>query len=73
MMQQITQFSLTVGQNLKSWNRIDYYHAQNCPASNNDKENLFNNQYILLLVINSFILMTFMCKSGKLLQEEIRC
>ena len=38
-----------------------------------DKENLFNNQEFLLLVIISFILMILKCESGVILLGEIRC
>ena len=37
------------------------------------KENLFNNQEVLQLIIISFILMTLMCDSGVILKGEIRC
>ena len=37
------------------------------------KENLFNNQEVLQLIIISFILMTLMCDSGVILNGEIRC
>ena len=38
-----------------------------------DRENLFNNQELLQLVIISFILMTLMPDSGVTLWEEIKC
>ena len=38
-----------------------------------DKENLFNNQELLLLVVISFILVPLIFDSGVILQEEIRC
>ena len=38
-----------------------------------DKENLFNNQELLLLVVISFILVPLIFDSGGILQEEIRC
>ena len=37
------------------------------------KENLFNNQGVLQLIIISFILMTLMFDSGMILKREIRC
>ena len=37
------------------------------------KENLFNNQEVLQLIIISFTLMTLMCDSGVILKGEIRC
>ena len=37
------------------------------------KENLFNNQEVLQLIIISFILMTLMFNSGVILKGEIRC
>ena len=37
------------------------------------KENLFNNQEFLQLIIISFILMTLMCGSGVIWNGEIRC
>ena len=42
-------------------------------SSGADKENLFNNQKLLQLVIISFSLITFMCDSGVILKGEIRC
>ena len=38
-----------------------------------DKENLFNNQELLLLVVISFILVPLIFDSGVILQGEIRC
>ena len=38
-----------------------------------DKENFFNNQELLYLVIISFILVTLMCDSGVKMQGEIKC
>ena len=37
------------------------------------KENLYNNQEVLQLIIISFILMTLMFDSGVILKGEIRC
>ena len=37
------------------------------------KENLFNNQEVLRLIIVFFILMTIMFDSGMILKGEIRC
>ena len=53
--------------NLPSKPKRYYIYSPCCFSKGADKENLFNNQEFLKLVIVSFILMTSMCDAGVIL------